>query len=193
MLACDMHWGLDGQPLTCSVIPQVSNATRSHVPAHLATVLPPQHDQNNPRSQYSSPANARALLTPFLAYNLGLEYHAAPFYTHSSQQSQEAADNEQQTGVCICSVPCASHMPFTAMGFLRQHVIHTFRTYDHGKKCMFMATEGTSCHGCEVWVMLLQVSLVVSGHVVLSPCQNGKGPAGKSPAQQRYQLQMQSG
>ncbi len=65
---------------------QVSNATRPEVPAHLAIVQALHHTKDTARLQDSTPPSAKALLTPFLAYNLGLEYHAAPFYAVPSQQ-----------------------------------------------------------------------------------------------------------
>ena len=69
---------------------QVSNATRPEVPAHLAIVQALHHTEDTVRTQDSAPPSSRALLTPFLAHNLGLEYHAAPFYAASSQQDKSA-------------------------------------------------------------------------------------------------------
>ena len=74
---------------------QVSNATRPDVPAHLATVQALHHKEDS-GSQRSSQSCAKALLTPFLAYNLGLEYHAVPFYSHMSVQGN--VSSHQQTG-----------------------------------------------------------------------------------------------
>ena len=67
---------------------QVSNATRPDVPAHLATVQALHYREGAGRSQNSSPPCAKALLTPFLAYNLGLEYHAVPFYPKASHEGE---------------------------------------------------------------------------------------------------------
>ena len=74
---------------------QVSNARKYDGPVHLASVQALHHSEYSTRSQQSSPSSARALLTPFLAHNLGLEYHAAPFYSHVSVQDENTA---QQTG-----------------------------------------------------------------------------------------------
>ena len=38
-------------------------------------------------------------MTPFLAHNLGLEYHAAPFYATSLQQGGDPASPAQQAGL----------------------------------------------------------------------------------------------
>ena len=77
---------------------QVSNATRPDVPAHLATVQAMQHREGSARSQSGGPPFAQALLTPFLAHNLLLEYHAAPFYADASHQGECSTSTAQPLG-----------------------------------------------------------------------------------------------
>ena len=87
---------------------QVSNATRPDVPAHLAIVQALHDTDDTTRPQDSTPPSAKALLTPFLAYNLGLEYHAAPFYTASSQQDKSATHTAQSLGVPAEQASCGA-------------------------------------------------------------------------------------
>lgn len=78
---------------------QVSNDTRPDVPAHLATVQAMQQRQGSTRSQKRGPPFAQALLTPFLAHNLALEYHAVPFYADGAHQGGCSTDTAQPLGV----------------------------------------------------------------------------------------------
>ena len=73
---------------------QVSDATKCDAPTHLASVQALCHNEHSTRS-HSSASTSKALLTPFLAYNLGLEYHAVPFYSYVSVHGDCSA---QQTG-----------------------------------------------------------------------------------------------
>lgn len=87
---------------------QVSNATRPDVPAHLAIAQALHHTEDVTRTHDSTPTSAKALLTPFLAYNLGLEYHAAPFYAASGQQNGGPGHTTQSPGVTAGQPACGS-------------------------------------------------------------------------------------
>lgn len=89
----------------------MSNASKAHAPVHLATVLalpPRQGVATDAQSSAGALPDAKALVTPFLAYNLGLEYHAAPFYTHTSQPGQQSADYPEQASVSADRPSCGS-------------------------------------------------------------------------------------
>ena len=86
---------------------QVSNIAKSHRQAHLATILVLQPLQGDARAaEDGARPGATVRMTPFLAHNLGLEYHAAPFFRRQRQLSQHEHPSTQQSHAPAESFSC---------------------------------------------------------------------------------------
>ena len=85
----------------------MSNVAKPHIQAHLATILVLSPLQGNAMAMESTARpGATVHVTPFLAHNLGLEYHAAPFYRRQWQHSQPEHSSTQQPHAPAESFSC---------------------------------------------------------------------------------------